>query len=124
MASQRSSRSHALPASESSDVYDNGYLRVEYESYYVACGGQRVALSLKEFLIFSRLVRNVERIVPSAEIWRSAWGVDTPFNSLSLRVHIYRLRRVFDPFGLRIESMVGVGYFLSIDRDGPAKDTN
>jgi DNA-binding response OmpR family regulator len=37
---------------------------------------------------------------------------------LSLRVHIHRLRRTFHPFGVRIESMVGVGYCLSVDRVG------
>ncbi len=95
-----------------SNVYDDGFLRIEHENYYVACGGRRVSLPLKEFLIFSRLARNAERVVTSEEIWRSAWG-DAPFNSLSLRVHIHRLRRTFESFGLRIESMVGVGYCLA-----------
>ena len=103
------------------NVYDDGYLRVEYDNYYVNCGGRRVSLPLKEFLIFSRLARNVERTVTSQEIWRSAWSPDTPFNSLSLRVHIHRLRRTFHPFGLRIESMVGVGYCLSVSRDEQAQ---
>ena len=94
------------------DFYDDGYLRVEYENYYVSCGGKRISLPLKEFLIFSRLARNIDRVVHSEEIWRAAWG-DAPFNSLSLRVHIHRLRRTFQPFGLRIESTVGVGYSLS-----------
>lgn len=96
------------------NVYDDGYLRVEHDNYYVACGGKRIALPLKEFLVFSRLARNADRVVPSEEIWRSAWG-DSPFNSLSLRVHIHRIRRTFQPFGLRIESMVGVGYCLSVE---------
>jgi DNA-binding response OmpR family regulator len=96
-----------------SDVYDDGYLRVEYDKYYIACGGNRISLPLKEFRVFSRLARSADRVVPSEEIWRAAWG-DSPFNSLSLRVHIHRLRRTFQPFGLRIESMVGVGYCLSL----------
>lgn len=96
------------------DAYDDGYLRVEYDNYYVACGGKRISLPLKEFLVFSRLARNADRVVPSEEIWRSAWS-NSPFNSLSLRVHIHRLRRTFQPFGLRIESMVGVGYCLSVE---------
>ena len=103
------------------NVYDDGYLRIEYDNYYVACGGKRISLPLKEFLIFSRLARNVERTVTSPEIWRSAWETNAPFNSLSLRVHIYRLRRTFHPFGLRIESMVGVGYCLSVSRAEPVQ---
>jgi DNA-binding response OmpR family regulator len=101
---------------EAPTVYDDGYLRVEYDNYYVRCDGQRVSLPLKEFRILSRLARNVDRVVTSEEIWRSAWNVETPFNSLSLRVHIHRLRRTFQPFGVRIDSMVGVGYCLSRDQ--------
>lgn len=99
---------------EDPNVYDDGYLRVEYLNYYVACAGKRISLPLKEFLVFSRLARNADRVVPSEEIWRAGWG-DSPFNSLSLRVHIHRLRQTFQPLGLRIESMVGVGYCLSIE---------
>lgn len=101
---------------QEANVYDDGYLRVEHDNYYVACGGKRISLPLKEFLVFSRLARNADRVVPAEEIWRSAWG-DAAFNSLSLRVHIHRLRRTFLPFGLRIESMVGVGYCLSLDNE-------
>lgn len=101
---------------DQSVVYDDGYLRVEPDNYYVACGGKKVSLPLKEFLIFARLASNADRIVPSEEIWLSAWG-NAPFNSLSLRVHIHRLRRTFQPLGLRIESMVGVGYCLMATKD-------
>jgi len=93
-----------------SNVYDDGRLRVEHDNYYVACDGQTVQLPRKEFLILSRLARNPERIVPAEEIWQHAWGKRAPFNSESLHVHIYRLRRRFESSGLHIETMVGVGY--------------
>lgn len=57
----------------------------------MACGGGPPHLPLKEFLIVSRLARNVGRLVLSEEIWRSAWGAAAPFNAQSLHVHIYRL---------------------------------
>jgi DNA-binding response OmpR family regulator len=96
------------------NVYDDGYLRVEHDNFYVSCAGKHVSLPLKEFLIVSRLARNVERVITSQEIWRSAWGSEAPYNSLSLRVHIHRLRRTLIPFGVQIQSMVGVGYRLSL----------
>lgn len=92
-------------------IYDDGFLRVEHDNYYVACRGERLALPRKEFLLLSRLARNVERIVISEELWRAAWN-DEPFNSSSLRVHICHLRNKLAPYGLRIESMVNVGYRL------------
>ena len=94
------------------DVYDDGYLCVEHANYYVACGGRVLRLPLKEFLIVSRLVRNIERLVLSEEIWRAAWGQAAPFNAQSLHVHIYRLRQRLAPFRLLIETKVSVGYCL------------
>ena len=40
------------------DVYDDGYLRVEHNAYYVSCSGTPIKLPRTEFLIFSRLVRS------------------------------------------------------------------
>lgn len=96
----------------SPDAYDDGLLRVEHENYYASIAGRQLRLPRKEFLVLSRLARNPERIVPSEEIWLHAWGQRTPFNAESLHVHIYRLRRRVEPSGLRIETMVNVGYRL------------
>jgi two-component system alkaline phosphatase synthesis response regulator PhoP len=95
------------------EVFDNGLLRVEHDNYYVSLSGRTLKLPRKEFLIISRLTRNFDRIIPSEDIWRYAWGDRAPFNSESLHVHIYRLRRRLAPFGLRIVTMVNVGYRLT-----------
>lgn len=95
------------------NVFDNGAFRIEHDNYYIACKGRPIQLPRKEFLILSRLARNPDRIVSSEEIWRHAWGHQAPFNSESLHVHIYRLRRRLEPFGVHIETMVNVGYRLS-----------
>lgn len=99
-------------------VYDDGYLRIEHDNYYIACGGQAVTLSLKEFLIISRLARNPYRTITSQDIWRHAWGEGAAFNARSLRVHIHRLRARLAPFGLSVESMVNVGYRLALNGRG------
>lgn len=104
-------------ADADADVYDDGYLRVEYANYYIECGGHSLKLPLKEFLIISRLVRNIERLVLSEEIWRYAWGESAPFNAQSLHVHIYRLRQRLASFGLHIETKVCVGYCLTKNSD-------
>jgi DNA-binding response OmpR family regulator len=114
MPAETTSLSRPQPIDEElpAHVYDDGYLRVEHDNYYVACGGQTIQLPRKEFLIISRLARNIERIVASEEIWQHAWGDKAPFNAESLHVHIYRLRRRLAPYGLHIETMVNVGYRL------------
>ena len=106
-------RTETFAQNTEADVYDDGHLRVEHANYYIECGGHSLKLPLKEFLIISRLVRNIERLVLSEEIWRSAWGERAPFNAQSLHVHIYRLRQRLAPFGLQIETKVCVGYCLT-----------
>ncbi len=95
------------------DVYDDGYLRVEHDSFYVSCGGQPLYhLSRREFLILSRLARAVGRPVTKEQIWAFVWGDAAAFNPSNFRVHIANLRRKLAPFGLDIIAMVHVGYRL------------
>jgi DNA-binding response OmpR family regulator len=94
------------------DVYDDGYLRVEHNAYYVSCAGSPIKLPRTEFLIFSRLVRSPERIVAAGELWEYAWGNEKPLNAESLHVYIYRLRNKLMPYNLTIDTMVNVGYRL------------
>jgi|SRR5581483_6691744 len=94
------------------EVYDDGVLRIEHDNYYVACGGQRVYLPLKNFLLLSRLARNPGRLVTAYELWQHTWGSSEPMNRDTLRVHIYRLRQKLAPFGITIANMSKVGYCL------------
>lgn len=103
------------PSGSTADVYDDGYLRVEHTAYYVSCSGIPIKLPRTEFLIFSRLVRSAERIVPADELWQYAWGDQKPLNTESLHVYIYRLRNKLLPFNLTIDTMVNVGYRLLLN---------
>jgi DNA-binding response OmpR family regulator len=97
-------------------VYDDGYLRVEHDSFYVACAGKPLYnLTRKEFLILSRLVRAMGRPVTKQEIWCFAWREDAEFNRDTVRVHVAGLLRKLSPFGLDIVAVVHVGYrFMSL----------
>lgn len=99
-------------SNELMDCYDDGFLRVEYDNYFVSCRGERIRLPRAEFLILSRLVQTPERIVESGELWRTAWRERKPFNPVSLHVYMYRLRRKLEPFGIKIETLIGIGYRL------------
>jgi hypothetical protein len=56
------------------EVYDDGYLRIEHQNYYLTCDGRPVYLPRVEFLLISRLSRSIERVVTSEDLWRAAWG--------------------------------------------------
>ena len=104
-------------------VYDDGRLRVEHDNYYVSCGGQSLKFRRAEFLLLSGLARHMGRIVKAEELWRHAWGDAKPYNAESLHVHIYRLRNKLAPFGVRIETMVSVGYRLLPAAEAPQRRT-
>jgi len=94
------------------DVYDDGFLRVEHQNYYLSCGGQPIYLPRTEFLLISRLARSIDRVVTAEELWRAAWGDAKPLNYGALRVYIYRLRNKLLPYRLQIDVLVNVGYRL------------
>lgn len=92
------------------DVYDDGYLRIEYDNYFVSCNNQRVKMARAEFLILSRLSQSPNRIVSYEELWNFAWGSSKPVSIESLKVYIYQLRQIFKPYNIQFETMVNVGY--------------
>ena len=104
--------SQAANVTSEPDVYDDGFLRIEHNAYYVSCNGTNLYLPRKEFLILSRLARNVDRIIPTQVLWEYAWGEHEPFKQVTLRVYIYHLRQKLSPFGLTIKSLISVGYSL------------
>lgn len=93
-------------------AYDDGHLRVEHDNYYVSCAGEMIKFRRAEFLLLSRLARNASRVVKAEDLWGHAWGGGKPYNAESLHVHVYRVRAKLAPFGVRIETMVNVGYRL------------
>lgn len=103
---------HVIQDPLEDDVYDDGYLRVEHENFYLACGGEPLYLPRVEFLLMSRLARSINRVVRSEELWRAAWEDSKPLNSASLHVYIHRLRTKLAPYRLQIDTVINVGYRL------------
>jgi DNA-binding response OmpR family regulator len=97
------------------EVFDDGYLRVEYDHFYVACRGTPIySISRKEFFVLTTILRGNGRPVQHQEIWRSVWGEADAVNFYVLRTQIANLRRKLSPYGIEIVSMIGVGYYLQI----------
>ncbi len=101
------------------EIFDDGYLRVEYDRFYITCRGTPIySISRKEFLILACLLRAHGRPVPHQEVWRYGWGTVEELKDQVLRVHVTNLRRKMTPYGIEIASMIGVGYYLQIIPDG------
>ena len=97
------------------NVYDDGYLRVEYDVFYLACRGIPIySISRLEFLIFACLLRANGRPVSHQEIWHQVWKAEDLKDNI-IRVHVTNVRRKLKPFGINIMPMSGVGYYLNIE---------
>ena len=76
-----------------------------------------VALTLKEYAIFSYLMQNVDRVVSAEELLEKCWNDELdPFSDV-MRVHIYALRKKIHALTQRddvIVTLKGVGYTLNV----------
>ena len=77
-------------------------------------GGQRVALSTREFEILALLLARAGRVVSRSTILDEVWDGDTNLRSNTIDVHVASLRAKVDrPFGRdSIQTVRGAGYRL------------
>ncbi|HLL77719.1 MAG TPA: response regulator transcription factor [Pyrinomonadaceae bacterium] len=90
--------------------YEDGRLRVDFAEMRVACDGQQVKLTRKEFALLETLARAGGRVATRQQLLDNVWGYDHYGDSRTLDVHIRRLRQKLGACGDCIETVVGVGY--------------
>ena len=114
------------------EIYDDSCLHLEHKRYFVTAKGKALPLTKTEFRILSRLLRGINSIVTFEDLWGYAWGTNKSLNLKSIHVFVSRVRLKLAPFGIRVDSVVGVGYILShgtccdagVRRDGVSGETN
>lgn len=93
-----------------------GNLLVDFEKRDVFLGGKPVELTTREFELVGHLARNLGRVVPRESLFERVWGYDMSFNSNSLEVYVYRIRKKIeaDPNNPRhMKTVRGFGYSLN-----------
>lgn len=94
----------------STTVYDDGMLRVEHYQYHATWMGEILKMTLKEFKLLSYLTHNCCVVIPSTTLWEVGWGSGRPYSHTGIRSHVYRVRKLVEPLGMRIDTVVGCGY--------------
>ncbi|MCM8745150.1 response regulator transcription factor [Thermomicrobium sp. CFH 73360] len=92
-----------------------GDVRIDRESREVFIGNEPVTLRPREFDLLVALASQAGRVVPRRRLLQQVWG--TQFldeDSRTLDVHVNRLRQKLERSTLRIESVRGVGYRLTL----------
>ena len=90
--------------------YADGRLEIDFADMRVACDGQQVRLTRKEFALLEMLSRATGRVATRQQILDNVWGYEYYGDTRTLDVHIRRLRQKLGACGDCIETVVGVGY--------------
>jgi len=78
-------------------------------------GGQRIALTAKEFALLEYLMRNAERVLSRAQISERVWDIDfdTGTNVVDAYIKLVRKKVDKDQGDKLIHTRVGLGYILT-----------
>lgn len=92
------------------NVFKAGVLRLDEKKHEVTVEGQKVALTLKEFELLDRLIRNQNIVLTRDQLLAEIWGYDFDGETRTVDVHVRTLRQKLGCAGELIETVRGVGY--------------
>ncbi|HEY0078704.1 MAG TPA: response regulator transcription factor [Pyrinomonadaceae bacterium] len=105
--------------------YEDACLSIDYADMRVACEGQNVKLTRKEFGLLSMLARSAGRVATRQYLLDGVWGHQYYGDTRTLDVHIRRLRQKLGACGDAVETVVGVGYrFVGCSERPQASDAS
>ncbi|HRI44847.1 MAG TPA: response regulator transcription factor [Fimbriimonadaceae bacterium] len=90
-----------------------GDLQIDFGRRQVLVEGRPADLTNREFELLAYLAKNRDVAVPRDSLFESIWGYDIDFNSNSLEVYVYRIRKKIekDPLKPRyLLTLRGYGY--------------
>jgi len=102
-----------LLTAETGKTFTSGTLTLDAEKYLVTSGDRRIDLTLTEFRILYRLLKNQGQVVERDALNREIFGKETEEVGRSMDVHIRNVRKKLDEAsvtGFRIETVRGIGY--------------
>ena len=89
-------------------------------SYYHGCEKARgffrrkvVTLTLKEFELLKRMMKNPDIVLTRDQLLEDIWGYDFDGETRTVDVHVRTLRQKLGDAGEQIQTVRGVGYRIS-----------
>lgn len=91
-------------------IYRIENLEMDVEKHKVKVDGQTVTLTLKEFEMLEKLVKNQHIVLTRDKLLEEIWGYDFDGETRTVDVHVRTLRQKLGSAGELIETVRGVGY--------------
>ena len=85
-------------------------VRMDIKKHEVTVDGRQVALTLKEFELLEKLMRNQGIVLTRDQLLTEIWGYDFDGETRTVDVHIRTLRQKLGEKGEIIQTVRGVGY--------------
>ncbi len=100
--------------SKTGEVLEIGKLRIDLARQEVTVAGQPVRLRTKEFALLTTLVQNPGIVLSREALLEQVWGFDYYGETRTVDVHINHLREKITNAGIKIETMRGTGYKMTV----------
>ncbi len=92
------------------EVHSVGGVCVDVKKHEVTVDGTPVTLTLKEFELLERLMRNQNIVLTRDQLLEDIWGYDFDGETRTVDVHVRTLRQKLGKKGEIIKTVRGVGY--------------
>lgn len=106
-------RRSAKGSVSSEDTFEIGEIRLDQKKHEVTVHGEVVNLTLKEYELLKRLMKNSNIVLTRDQLLEDIWGYDFDGETRTVDVHVRTLRQKLGDAGEQIETVRGVGYRMS-----------
>ena len=103
---RRSNREH--PHKDNTIVV--GEIEIDTKKHEVTVAGEVINLTLKEYELLKRLMKNTNIVLTRDQLLEDIWGYDFDGETRTVDVHVRTLRQKLGSAGEHIETVRGVGY--------------
>ena len=93
-------------------------VKINVKKHEVTVERAPVTLTLKEFELLERLMRNRNIVLTRDQLLEDIWGYDFDGETRTVDVHVRTLRQKLGEKGTMIETVRGVGYRIGEDYEG------
>lgn len=100
-------------AQEPQDIIAVGEIEINTKKHEVTAAGEVVNLTLKEYELLKRLMKNPNIVMTRDCLLEDIWGYDFDGETRTVDVHVRTLKQKLGPCGEKIETVRGVGYRMS-----------
>lgn len=95
---------------KSDDILSSGEIIINDTEHFVTVSGEKITLTLKEYDLLRLFMKNPGEVFTRESLLKEVWGVDKPYESRTVDMHIKTLRKKIGSSAKRIETVIGVGY--------------